>query len=124
MSVTILQQGDCLVASVESDLDDEQILELRDQLAARVGSRGVRGVVIDVSALEVIDSFVAQSLQSLTAIVRLRGVSLVVAGIQPEVAVAMVHFSLDLATLRPALDLDQALAMLRGARRRGGARGC
>lgn len=115
MSVAMLRQGDCLIASIETDLTDHQILELRDELTERVGTCRIRGVVIDVSALEVIDSFVARSFESIALIIRLRGAATVVAGIQPEVAMAMVQFNLDLDTLSPALDVDQALALLRAA---------
>jgi rsbT antagonist protein RsbS len=115
MSFAILRQGDSLVAVVEEDLSDHEIIGLRDELAERVGSDRIRGVVIDVSALDVIDSFVARSLQSIARIAQLRGAATVVAGFQPEVALAMVQFRLDLDPLRPALDLDEALALLRVA---------
>jgi rsbT antagonist protein RsbS len=112
MSFAVLRQRDCLIALIEEDLSDHEIIELRDELAERVGKDRIRGVVVDVSALDVIDSFVARALQSIALIARLRGAATVVAGFQPEVALAMVQFRLDLAPLQPALDLDEALALL------------
>jgi rsbT antagonist protein RsbS len=110
--VAILPQGQYLIASVQEDLSDSEVLELRDDLAGRIGRKRVRGIVVDVTALDVIDSFVARALQALAVTAKLRGAETVIVGIQPEVAIAMVHFKLDLAPLRTALDLDAALAQL------------
>lgn len=110
--VAIMPQGDYLIASVLSDLSDSEVLELRDLLAERVGRDRVRAIVVDVTALDVIDSFVARALQSLAVTAKLRGAETVVVGIQPDVAIAMVHFRLNLAPLRTALDLDEALTLL------------
>jgi rsbT antagonist protein RsbS len=112
MSVAIMRQGEYLIASILSDLSDTKVLQLRDELAVRIGRERVRGVVVDVSALDVIDSFVARSLRSVALTARLRGAETVVVGIQPHVAIAMVHFRIDLRPLRAALDLDEGLAML------------
>jgi len=116
LSVAILRQGDYLIASVQNDLSDAEVLELRDDLAERVGRQRARGIVVDVSALDVIDSFVARALRALAATARLRGAETIIVGIQPDVAIAMVHFKLNLAPLRTALDLDEALALLDGAK--------
>jgi rsbT antagonist protein RsbS len=110
--VTILRQGDFLIASVQADLTDSQVVALRDELAGRVGRYRTRGVIVDVTALDVIDSFVARSLRSIADTARLRGAETIVVGIQPDVAIAMVHFALNLESLRTALDLDEALALL------------
>ena len=112
MSVTILRQRDYLIASIQSDLSDKQILAFRDDLAERIGRHRARGVIVDVTALDVIDSFVARSLRTLAVTARLRGAETVIVGIQPDVAIAMAHFDLNLAPLRTALDLDEALAVL------------
>jgi rsbT antagonist protein RsbS len=112
MSVAILRQHDYLIASIQSDLTDSEILAFRDDLADRVGECRARGVIVDVTALDVIDSFVARSLRSLAITARLRGAQTVIVGIQPDVAIAMAHFDLNLAPLRTALDLDDALAIL------------
>ena len=115
-SVSILAQGEYLIASVQSDLSDGEVLELRDELAERVGRQRARGIVVDVTALNVIDSFVARSFRSLAVTAKLRGAETIIVGIQPDVAIAMVHFKLNLAPLRTALDLDEALAVLDGAK--------
>ena len=112
MSVAILRQGDALIAAIQSDLTDAQVLALRDDLSERVGRHRLRAVIVDVSALDVIDSFVARSLRSMAITTRLRGAETVVVGIQPDVAIAMAHFNLNLTPLRTAKDLDEALDLL------------
>jgi rsbT antagonist protein RsbS len=82
------------------------LLALRDDLAERVGSYGTRGVIVDVAALDVIDSFVARVAALDRDDSKLRGAETVIVGIQPDVAVAMVHFHLNLEPLRATLDLD------------------
>ena len=112
MSVAILRQGDYLIASIQSDLSDNEVLAFRQELTDLVGRHRARGIVIDVAALDVIDSFVARSLRSIVLAAKLRGAETVIVGIQPDVAIAMVHFRLNLQTLRVALDLDEARALL------------
>jgi rsbT antagonist protein RsbS len=112
MSVAILQQRDYLIASIQFDLTDAQVLELRDDLSDRIGRSRARGLIIDVAALDVIDSFVARSLGSIAITARLRGAETIIVGIEPDVAIAMVQFDLDLEPLRTALDLDEALTLL------------
>jgi rsbT antagonist protein RsbS len=112
MSVAILRQGDYLIASIQSDLSDNEVLAFRQELTNLVGRHRARGIVIDVAALDVIDSFVARSLRSIVLAAKLRGAETVIVGIQPDVAIAMVHFRLNLQTLRVALDLDEARALL------------
>jgi len=112
MSVAILRKGDYIIASIQSDLSDKEVLALRDDLIERVGRFRALGIVVDVAALDVIDSFIARALRSIALAARLRGARTVIVGIQPEVAVAMVRFRLNLEPLRTALDLDEALALL------------
>jgi rsbT antagonist protein RsbS len=116
VSVAILRQGDVLIASVQSDLPDTEVLALRDELAEQVGRHRARGVIVDVTALDVIDSFVARSLRSIAVTARLRGADTIVVGIQPDVAIAMVQFDLNLQPLQTALDLEEALSTLAGGR--------
>jgi rsbT antagonist protein RsbS len=116
MSVAILREGDLLIASIQSDLSDSEVIALRDDLTRMVGEHRARGIVIDVAALEVIDSFVARALRAIVLTARLRGAETVIVGIQPDVAIAMVQFRLNLEPLRAVLDLDAAKAiLLRGA---------
>src|SRR5689334_2281820 len=112
MSVAILKQGDHLIASIQSALRDHEVLELRDELVERVGRLRARGIVIDVTALDVIDSFAAASLRTIALTAKLRGAETVIVGIQPDVAVAMVQFRLNLEPLHTALDLEEGLELL------------
>ncbi len=123
MSVAILRQGDYLIASIQSDLSDREVLELRQRLAELVGRHRSRGIVIDVAALDVIDSFVARALRSIVLTAKLRGADTIIVGIQPDVAIAMVQFRLNLEPLRVALDLDAAIALLDRTARGGAADG-
>ena len=112
MRVAVLRQGDYLIASIQSDLTDSEVVALREELLERVGRFRCRGVIVDVGALDVIDSFVARSLTSIATTARMRGADTVIVGIRPDVAIAMVHFDIDLHPLRAALDLDEGLAVL------------
>ena len=119
MSVAILRQGDVLIASIQSDLSDTEVIDLRRELTDLVGRHRLRGIVIDVGALDVIDSFVTRALRAIVLTARLRGAETVIVGIAPDVAIAMVQFRLNLEPLRAALDLDEALAMLRRPTQKG-----
>ena len=112
MSVAILRNGEYIIASIQSDLSDPEVLALRDDLIERVGQFRAQGIVVDVSALDVIDSFVARALRTIALTAKLRGAHTVIVGIRPDVAVAMVQFQLNLEPLRTALDLDEALGLL------------
>ena len=112
MSVLISRQGEYLIASVVSDLSDSQVDALRADIISRVGDLRAKGIVVDVGGLDVIDSFVARSLRTIALTAKLRGAETVVVGIQPDVAIAMVQFDLDLGPIRAALDLDEAFALL------------
>jgi rsbT antagonist protein RsbS len=120
MPVPILKQGNYLIASIQSALSDSEVLELRDSLAERIGTLRSQGIVIDVAALDVIDSFAARSLKTIAQTAKLRGAETVIVGIQPDVAVAMVQFRLNLLPVQTALDLEEALALLDTATKNGG----
>jgi rsbT antagonist protein RsbS len=112
MHVPILKQGDYLIASVQSILSDEDLLQLRDDLAARVGKFRSRAVIIDVTVMDVIDSFATRTLRAIAHMLKLRGAETVIVGIQPEVAFAMVQLGLTLEGVGTALDLEEGLAFL------------
>ncbi len=112
MEVPILKQGPYLVASIQAALTDADLIGLRDELARRVGRFRSRGVVVDVTVLDVMDSFAARTLRSIVHMVKLRGAETVVVGIQPEVAFAMVQLGLTLEGVATALDLEEGLAYL------------
>jgi rsbT antagonist protein RsbS len=113
VEVPILKQGNCLIATVQLALSDTGLLHLRDALVERVGRLRARGVILDVTALDVIDSFAARTLQQMTQMIRLRGAEMVIVGIQPEVALAMVQLGLTLESVATALDLEEGLAYLK-----------
>jgi len=119
MAVPILKQGDYLIASVQSALTDADLTELRSGLVEKVGRFRSHGVIVDVTAMDVMDSFASRTLQDIANMVRLRGASTVVVGIQPEVALTMVQLGLTLEDVATALDLEEALELL-GRSRKGG----
>lgn len=123
MPVPILKQGDYLIASIQAALTDQDLEQLREDLTGQVGRLRARGVVVDVTVLDVMDSFAARTLRNMAYMCRLRGADTVIVGIQPEVAFAMVQLGLTLEGAATALDLDQGLAYLASRRRAGDGRG-
>ena len=113
MPVPILAQAPYLIASVQDALTDADLIGLQDSLLSEAQRRRCHGVVVDVTALDVMDSFSTQTLRSLAAMLRLRGVEMVIVGIQPSVAMAMVQLGLTMLDVRTALDLEEGLACLR-----------
>ena len=112
MQVPILKQGPYLIATVQSALTDEDLKELRNVLVERVGHLRSRGVIVDVTALDVIDSFATRTLRDVAHMIRLRGAETVIVGIQPEVAFSMVKLGLTLEGVATSLDLEEGLAYL------------
>jgi rsbT antagonist protein RsbS len=112
MSVPILKQGDILIASFQSALGDRDLMALNDALAEKVGRYRARGVIIDVTAVDVLDSFATRTLRLLAAATRLRGAQTIIVGIQPDVALAIVQLGLTLEGIPTALDLEEGLAVL------------
>lgn len=112
MAVPILKQGDVLIASIQTALTDHDLILLRDDISARVGRYRSKGVIIDVTALDVMDSFSTRTLQGIAQATLLRGARTVIVGIQPDVAFAMVQLGLTLADTPTALDLEEGLVIL------------
>lgn len=110
--VPILKQGSYLIASIQSTLTDTDLLTLRNNLVEQVGRLRSRGVIIDVTVLDVMDSFAARTLRDTAHMVKLRGAQTVIVGIQPEVALAMVQLGLTLEGVATTLDLEEGLAYL------------
>ena len=115
MPVPILKQGDVLIASIQSGLSDHDLMELRDNIAEKLGSFKSLGVIVDVSMLDVMDSFATRMLCTIAETTRLRGAETVIVGIQPEVAVAMVQLGLALGGIPTALDLEEGLQFLKAS---------
>lgn len=114
MPVPILKQGDLLIASVQSALSDQDWQSMREKLLEQVGTHRTHGVILDVTPLDVIDSFATRTLNAIAQAVRLCGAQTVLAGIQPDVALSMVQLGLAsrLVQIDTALDLEDALARL------------
>jgi len=112
MIVPILKQGETLIASIQSALTDADLVALRDALVAKVGAMRIRGVIVDVTSLDVLDSFASRTLRDLANMIGLRGARTVIVGIQPEVAFAMVQLGLTLEDIPTALDLEEGLLFL------------
>jgi rsbT antagonist protein RsbS len=110
--VSILRQGSYLVASIHTALDDTQMVRFRHDLVAAIGEYRARGVIIDVAALDVLDSFGSATLRDIAEMARLRGARTVIVGIQPDVAFAMVRLGMGTGTIPSALDLEEGLAFL------------
>ncbi len=112
MQVPILKQRNYLIASIQAALTDADLLQLRDALVEQVGTYRSRGVIVDVTALDVMDSFAVRTLRDLAHMIRLRGAETVIVGIQPEVAFAMVQLGLTLEGVSTALDLEEGVTFL------------
>src|SRR5215204_473658 len=111
LRVSILSQGYYLIASIHTALDDSQLLRFQHDLIHRIGTQRARGVIIDVAALDVLDSFASRTLRDIARMSRLRGAATVIVGIAPELAISMVRLGLHL-DLPTALDLEEGLAHL------------
>jgi rsbT antagonist protein RsbS len=109
---SILRQGDTLVASVHTALDDSQMVRFQEDLVRQIGDHRARGVIIDVAALDVIDSFASRTLRALAEMARLRGAVTVIVGIQPDVAMSMVLLGMGMGAVPTALDLEEGLGYL------------
>ena len=123
MRVPILAQAPYLIASVQDALTDADLSALQNDLLVEAQRHRCRGVVVDVTALDVIDSFSMRTLRSLASMLRLRGVETVIVGIQPGVAMAMAQLGLSVLDVRTALDLDDGLACLQATPHRRADRG-
>jgi len=110
--IPIIAIGDALLVSIQIDLEDETALHLQDSLANRIIETGARGVVIDISALEIVDSFIGKMLASIASISRVLDAETLVVGLRPAVAITMVELGLSFGGVRTALDVEKGLAVL------------
>lgn len=110
--VSILRQGAYLIASIHTALDDTEMERFREDLIDQIGRHRSRGVIIDVAALDVLDSFGARTLRTIGEVARLRGAITLIVGIQPDVAFAMVSLGMSTGTIATALDLEEGLEYL------------
>lgn len=112
LRVSILTQGRYLIVSIHTALDDGQMTRLQRDLIDQVGRQRARGIIVDLSTLDVLDSFATRTLTQLAHAAQLRGAVTVIVGIAPEVAIAMTQLSLQMNFVHTALDLDEGLARL------------
>jgi rsbT antagonist protein RsbS len=122
MPVPILKQGTYLIATIQAALSDSDVLRLQDDLMEQVGRFRSKGIIVDVTALDVMDSFAARSLRTLAHMTSLRGADTVIVGIQPEVAFAMVQLGITFEDIQTSLDLEEGLAFLNRRARDAGRR--
>jgi rsbT antagonist protein RsbS len=111
--VPILSLGDVLLVSIQVDLQDESVLMLQEDLAERIVSSGATGVVIDISAVEIVDSFIGRMFATIASLAKVLDAETVVVGMRPAVAITLVELGLSLHGVRTALDLKRGLAAVR-----------
>ncbi|ATE55071.1 MULTISPECIES: STAS domain-containing protein [Actinosynnema] len=119
--VPILKIGDVLLVSIQIDLQDQSVLALQEDLAEKISATGAHGVVIDISAVEIVDSFIGRMFATIASISKLFDADTVVVGMRPAVAITLVELGLTLGGVRTALDLERGMKILRvlGEQRRG-----
>ena len=111
--IPILQIADCLLVSIQVDMHDRLALALQDDLTNRIVESRARGVMIDISALEIVDSFIGRMLNNIAGMSRVLDAVTVVVGMRPAVAITLVELGLTLTGVRTALNVDKGLAMIR-----------
>jgi rsbT antagonist protein RsbS len=113
--IPILQMGRALLVTIQMDMEDQTALALQDDLAAKITSSGANGVLIDISALEIVDSFVGRMLAGISGIGRLLDATTVVVGMQPAVAITLVELGLSLEGVKTALNVSRGMELLNAA---------
>jgi rsbT antagonist protein RsbS len=111
--IPIMKIGDCLLVSIQVDMHDRLAMALQDELTSRVVSARARGVMIDISALEIVDSFIGRMLNNIAAMTRVLDAMTVVVGMRPAVAITLVELGLQLTGVKTALNVDAGLALIR-----------
>ena len=111
--IPILQMGDCLLVTIQVDLQDRAAVSLQDDLANKIESSGARSVLIDISALEIVDSFIGRMLAGISGVARVLDAATVVVGMQPAVAITLVELGLSLDGVRTALNVERGMRLLR-----------
>jgi rsbT antagonist protein RsbS len=120
--IPIFQIGDCLLLTIQVDLEDRMIMTLKDDLAERIAGRGVRGVLIDISALDVVDSFIGRMLANISAMARVLDAETVIVGMRPAVAITLVELGMALPGVRTALNVDRGMELIRRRAEQAGVR--
>ncbi len=111
--IPILKVGDCLLVSIQVDMHDRLAMSLQDELTRKIVATRARGVMIDISALEIVDSFIGRMLSNIAAMSRVLDASTVLVGMRPAVAITLVELGLELGGIHTALNVDKGLALIR-----------
>jgi rsbT antagonist protein RsbS len=114
--IPILRMGPSLLVTIQVDMLDQMALALQDDLAARIAQTGAKGVLIDISALEIVDSFVGRMLAGISGIARVLDATTVVVGMRPAVAITLVELGLSLRGVKTALNVERGMELLAQAR--------
>ncbi|MDM0104272.1 STAS domain-containing protein [Variovorax sp. J22R24] len=114
--IPILRMGDTLLVTIQVDMQDQTALALQDDLADKIAKTGASGVLIDITALEIVDSFVGRMLTGISSIARILSATTVVVGMQPAVAITLIELGLSLEGVRTALNVERGMELLRKTR--------
>jgi rsbT antagonist protein RsbS len=114
--IPILRMGETLLVTIQVDMQDQTALQLQDDLADKIAKTGASGVMIDITALEIVDSFVGRMLSSISSIARILSATTVVVGMQPAVAITLIELGLSLEGVRTALNVERGMELLRKTR--------
>ncbi len=113
--IPILRMGDLLLVTIQVDMHDRLALTLQDDLTARIAETNARGVLIDISALEIVDSFIGRMIANISGMARVLDAETVVVGMQPAVAITLVELGLSLPGVRTALNVERGMSLLRAS---------
>lgn len=113
--IPILRMGEFLLVTIQVDMHDRLAMQLQDELTARISETGARGVLIDISSLDIVDSFIGRMIANIAAMARVLDAQTVVVGMQPAVAITLVELGLTLPGVRTALNVDKGMALLEAA---------
>ena len=111
--IPILKMGNILLVTIQVDMHDRLALALQEDLTERISTTGARGVLIDISSLEIVDSFIGRMFSNIAAMARVLDAATVVVGMRPVVAITLVELGLSLPGVRTALDVDRGMELLR-----------
>jgi len=110
--IPILQMGDLLLVTIQVDMHDQLALTLQDDLTEKIQRSGARGVLIDISALDIVDSFIGRMISTISSLARIMDATTVLVGMQPAVAITLVELGLDLRGVRTALNVERGMRLL------------
>jgi rsbT antagonist protein RsbS len=113
--IPILKMGSCLLVTIQVDMHDQLALQLQDDLTTRIVAVKARGVLIDISSLEIVDSFIGRMISNIAGMARVLDAETVVVGMQPAVAITLVELGLSLDGVRTALNVDKGMALLQNS---------